>query len=48
MCYFSSEAKKSPFFEVLTDFLFLVKSKMAAKVVTIVGDDTGPQQRHHP
>ena len=28
--------------------LFLVKSKMAAKVATIVGDVTGPQQRHHP
>ena len=28
--------------------LFLVKSKMAAKMATIVGDVTGPQQHHHP
>ena len=31
-----------------SDFLFLVKSKMAAKVATIAVDVTGLQQRHHP
>ena len=32
----------------LPDFYFLVKSKMVAKMATIVGDITGLLQGHHP
>ena len=31
-----------------SDFHYSIKSKVAAKMVTIVGVVTGPQQRHHP
>ena len=32
----------------LPDFLFLKKSKMAAKMANMFGVVTGRQQRHHP
>ena len=38
------EHKKIPFLGVLTWFLILqVKSKMVAKMATVIGDVTGPQ-----
>ena len=45
---FHLKYKKLPFLVVLTWFLILVKSKMAAKMATSFGDGTGLQQRHHP
>ena len=39
--------KKLPFLVVLTWFVILGKSKIAAKMATIVGDVTDLQQRHH-
>ena len=35
-------------FQYVERGLLLVKSKMVAKIATIVGDVTDPQQRHHP
>ena len=40
---FHFKHKQLPFLAVLAWFLFLVKSKMLAKMVTIVGDVTGLQ-----
>ena len=40
--------KNRQFSQFKPDFQFSVKSKVAAKMVTIVGVVTGPQQRHHP
>ena len=45
---FHVKYKKLPFLAVLTWFLLLSKSKMAAKMATIVGDVTDLQQRQHP
>ena len=45
--YFHVKHKKT-FLAVLTLFLTLGKTEMAAKIATIVGDVTGPQQRHQP
>ena len=45
----SKKHKKLPFLAFLIWFLIqLVKSKMADKMVIIVADVTGPQQRYHP
>ena len=35
-------------FQYVERGLLLVKSKMVAKMATIVDDVTGPQQRHYP
>ena len=43
MCYFSCKAQKI----TISQFL-LVKSRVAAKMATIVDDVTGLQQRQHP
>ena len=58
MCYLSGKAKKkkSPFLAVTTWFPILSKfqdggqdgGQDAAKMATIVGDNTGLQQGHHP
>ena len=43
MYYFSIQAQKNNHFSrFYSDFYYLVKSKMAAKMATIVGDVTGP------
>ena len=46
MCYFSCKAQKITTSRSFK-FKFLVKSKMAAKMATIVGDIAGLQQCHH-
>ena len=48
MCCFSCQAQNIPFSRFIPDFKVSVQSKMAAKMVTIVGDVTSLQQRHHP
>ena len=45
---FHVKLKILPFLAVLTWFPILGKTKMAAKMATIVGDVTGLQRRHHP
>ena len=46
--YYSCQAQKITFSRGFNLISKLVKSKMAAKMATIVGDVTGLQQRHHP
>ena len=49
LCYFTNRAQKQNsrcFY--LKSCSFLVKSNMATKKVTMFGDVTGLQQRHHP
>ena len=46
--FHTSSKKKSPSIAILTWFLILGKSKLEAKMATIVGDVTGLQQLHHP
>ena len=41
-----SRAENYQFYEFLRDFLFVVKSNVAAKMATMFGDLTGLQQRH--
>ena len=49
MCYFKcQEQKKYQFSQFLPDLWFFLKSNMAAKMATIVGDVTDLQQGHHP
>ena len=43
-----SRADNSQFYQFLRDFLFVVKSSVAAEMATMFGDVTGLQQRHHP
>ena len=43
-----SRAENSQFYQFLRDFLFVVKSSVAAEMATMFGDVTGLQQRHHP
>ena len=45
--YHVKHKKSHHFSRFKPDFQFLVKSKMAAAMATIVGDVTGLQQRHH-
>ena len=49
MFYLSCKVQKNHHFSRFKpDFKFLVKSKMAAKMVAIVGEVIGLKQRHHP
>ena len=45
--YHVKHKKNRHFSRCKSVFQFSIKSKVAAKMVTIVGVVTGPQQRHH-
>ena len=45
--FYMSRTENYHFYQFLRDFLFVVKSSVAAEMPTMFGDVTGLQQRHH-